>query len=40
MFEMFYEFSTYSERFKILSEINKNFKLPKDFNLYGQITDY
>ncbi len=40
IFEMFYEFSTYSERFKILSDITKSFVLPKDFNLYGQITDY
>jgi hypothetical protein len=37
---MFYEFGTYSERFKILSDITKTFKLPKDFNLYGQISDY
>lgn len=37
---MFYEFSTYSERFKILSDITKTFTLPKDFNLYGQLTDY
>lgn len=37
---MFYEFNTYSERFKILSDITKTFTLPKNFNLYGQLTDY
>lgn len=40
IFEMFYELRTYSERFKILSDVGKAFTLPKDFNLYGQLTDY
>lgn len=37
---MFYKFDTMNERNKVLSDVSKNFRLPKDFNLYGQITDY